>query len=109
MELYDQIRRVSFLFFFTVGLAHFILGLMYANGYFAPVSGLINRVLFIPFVIAALAYGLSNLKYNLLEYGKSSKTLDYAFLIFGALIFLILISIEFFIADSQCPLSPTCL
>lgn len=109
MELFDQIRRVSFVFFVAVGLAHFISGLMYVNNYSIPLSGLVNRVLFIPFVVAGLAYGLANLKYNLLEYGKDSKFLNYAFLIFGILIFLILISIEFFVADSSCPLSPSCL
>ncbi len=106
MEVFDQIRRISFVFFIIVGLAHFVSGLMFVNGYGVPGSGLVNRVLFIPFIIATLSYGLSNLKYNLSEYGKNSKTLDYAFIIFGVLIFLILISIEFFVPDSPCPLSP---
>ena len=73
MEVFDQIRRISFVFFIIVGLAHFVSGLMFVNGYGVPGSGLVNRVLFIPFIIATLSYGLSNLKYNLSEYGKKFK------------------------------------
>lgn len=106
MELYDQIRKISFAFFIIVGLVHFLAGFFFINGYFAPESGLVNRVLFIPFVIATLTYGLSNFKYLLLEYGKDSKTWNYVFIGFGVAIFLILLSIELLVVDSPSPLTP---
>lgn len=104
MELFDQIRKISFIFFIIVGLVHFLAGFFFVNGYFAPESGLLNRVLFIPFVLATLTYGLSNFKYHLLEYGKDSKTWNYIFIGFGAAIFLILLSIELLVVDSPTPL-----
>lgn len=104
MELADQIRKISFVFFIIVGLVHFLAGLFFVNGYLSPASGLVNRVSFIPFVLAAMAYGLANLKCHLLEYGKDSKAWNWAFLSLGVLVFLILVSIEFFVGDSACPL-----
>lgn len=106
MELFDQIRKISFAFFIIVGLLHFLAGFFFVNGYLAPESGLVNRILFIPFVIAALAYGLSNFKYYLLEYGKDSKTWNYVFIGFGVVVFFILLAIELLVIDSTCPLSP---
>lgn len=105
MELYDHIRRISFVFFVIVGLAHFISGLLYINGHFAPGSALVNRVLFIPFVLVTLTYAWSNLKYHLLSYGKDSKAVTYGTISLGIALFLALISIEFFVADAPCPLS----
>lgn len=106
MELLDQIRKISFVFFLILGLAHFLAGLMYINGYYVPVSGIINRVLFIPFVLAALTYGLSNLKYRMLELGKDSKVWNYTFIALGIVVFLALLAIELFIIDSPAPLTP---
>lgn len=106
MELFDQIRRISFVFFIIVGISHFLAGFMFINGYAVPVSGLMNRVLFIPFVLATVSYALSNLKYHMLEYGKNSKTLDYTFLTIGILVFLLLLSIELLVVDSPHPLTP---
>ncbi|MEK7523808.1 MAG: hypothetical protein AAB588_02135 [Patescibacteria group bacterium] len=107
MSLYDQIRRISFVFFIVTGLAHFVSGFLFMNGYFAPTSGLVNRVLFIPFVLAMLTYALSNLKFHLVEYGKDSKTWTIAFISLGGIIFLVLLGIELLVVDSACPLSPT--
>lgn len=106
MELYDQIRKISFVFFVIVGLAHFLAGLLFVNSYFVPESGLVNRVLFIPFVLATLTYGLSNFKFHLLEYGKDSKTWNYVFIGFGVTVFLILLAIELLVVDSPTPLLP---
>lgn len=100
METFDEIRKISFIFFIAVGLIHFFAGFSFINGYALPLSGVVNRVSFIPFVIVSLSYALSNAKYNLLQYGKTSKAWDYAFLGFSIAVFLILIGIEFFIADS---------
>ena len=106
MDLIDHIRKISFGFFAITGLVHFIAGLMYVNGYFAPESGLINRVSFIPFVIATVTYGLATAKHHLLEYGKDSKKWDWTFITLGGLVFLILLSIELLVIDSKNPLFP---
>ena len=106
MELFDQIRKMSFIFFIILGLAHFGAGLIYVNGYFIPTSGLINRVLFIPFVLATLTYGMSNIKYHLLEYGKDSKVLNYTFITIGIAVFVALLVIELLVVDSPRPLTP---
>ena len=107
MELYDQIRKISFVFFAVIGLAHFLAGLLFVNGYFTPTSGLVNRVLFIPFVVGTLTYALSNFKYHLLEYGKDSKIWNTAFITLGIIVFATLLAIELLVADSAHPLSPT--
>ena len=105
MELYDQIRKTSFVFFFLFGIVHFLAGLVFVNGYFPLQSGLINRILFIPFVVATLAYAYANLKHHLLELGKSPKWLDISLLSLGILIFVGLLALEFLVKDSPCPLS----
>lgn len=104
MELYDHIRKISFVFFLTVGLAHFISGLLFVNGYFAPGSGLVNRILFIPFVLATLTYGISNVKYRLAQYGKDSVWITYASFGLGLVIFIALIALELLVRDSLTPL-----
>ena len=104
MELYDQIRKISFIFFLAVGLAHFLAGLLYVNGYYSPASGIINRVLFIPFVVATLTYAFANLKHHLLEYGKNGKVWDYTFITIGVIIFAALLAIELLVPDSKTPL-----
>lgn len=106
MELYDHIRKISFGFFVGLGLTHFLAGFFYINDYFPKEAGLVNRILFIPFVLATLTFALSNLRYRLLEYGKTSKTWEYAFLGFGVAVFLGLLVIELLVADSPHPLKP---
>lgn len=106
MELYDQIRRIAFIFFVATGLAHFLSGLFYVNGYAAPESGLVNRVLFIPFVLSTITYALSNIKCVLMESGKDSKVLNYTFISLAAAAFIILLAIELLVLDSKTPLIP---
>jgi len=105
MELYDQLRKISFVFFVGTGLVHFIAGLFYINGYGLPMSGFVNRISFIPFVLATLMYGLSNLKYSLAKAGKDVKWHNYAFIAAGIVVFLGLLAIELFVVDSGTPLA----
>ena len=106
MELYDQIRKIAFVFFVATGLAHFLSGLFFVNGYYAPSSGLVNRVLFIPFVLSTITYALSNIKCALMESGKDSKTLNYTFISLASAAFVILLAIELLAVDSPAPLIP---
>lgn len=107
MELYDQIRKISFIFFAIIGLAHFLAGFFYINGYLLPQSGLANRVLFIPFVLAGMTYVLSNIKFYLAQYNKDSKASSIAVIALGSVVFLGLLAIEIFVLDSTTPLSPS--
>lgn len=107
MELFDQIRKVSFIFFLAIGLAHFLAGLAYINGYFLPTSGLVNRILFIPFVLCALSYAFSTFKYHLMEYGKDAKWISYALIGVGVAVFLALLAVELLVPDSKNPLIPS--
>lgn len=107
MTLYDQIRKISLIFFFIIGLAHFLAGLFFINGYFAPQSGLVNRVLFIPFVLSAMCYAFSNIKYHLLENNKDAKWISYVMIGTGLAVFIGLLVIELLVVDSKIPLTPT--
>ena len=104
MELIDQLRKVSFFFFVSLGIGHFIAGLLYINGYAVTTSGLVNRILFIPFSVAAFTYGVANLKYRLLEYGKNPSWLTIAAASIGIVAFIGLLLVELFVPDSSTPL-----
>lgn len=104
MELIDQLRKVSFLFFVSLGIGHFIAGLLYVNGYAPNTSGLVNRILFIPFAIAAFTYGVANLKYRLLEFGKNPSWFTIASVSIGIVGFIGLLLVELFVPDSPTPL-----
>lgn len=106
MELYNHIRKISFSFFVTIGMVHFLAGLLYANGYLSPTSGLVNRILYLPLVLVTLTYALSNFKYYNLHYGANSKVWEYVLLILSILIIAGLLAIEFLAADSTTPLTP---
>ncbi len=104
MELTNHLRKISFVFFVGTGLAHFLGGLLHVNGYGVPFTGFANRILFIPFVLATLMFGLSTLKYNLLQAGKEKTWHNYVFIGIGAVVFLGLLAIELFAIDSATPL-----
>lgn len=106
MELFDQIRKISFFFFLSIGLIHFLAGLFFVNGYLIPESGIVNRVLFIPFVVATLAYCMANIRYAFAEYGKQHAWLTYGLIGIGLLIFLVFLGVELFTMDSPTPLLP---
>lgn len=106
MELYDHIRKISFAFFAVFGMSHFIAGLLFVNGYAPETTSLINRILFIPFVLAAVTYLLGTIRFQLFEYGKTDKGWDYGFLSLGVAVFLVLLAVELLVQDSACPLSP---
>lgn len=109
MELFDHIRKISFVFFGILALAHFLSGLFYINGYLIPESGLVNRILFIPFVVSLMTYGFSNFKYHFLKEGQTSKRIDYALIGIGLFVFLGLLAVELLFPDSRCPLSRLCI
>lgn len=106
MELFDHLRKTSFGFFVLLGLVHFIAGLMVVNGYYEKTSLLVHKVLYIPFVLTALTYGLSNAKCTLLAAGKSSKSWDYSFLALGGIVFVALLAIELLFPDAPPLTSP---
>ncbi|PJC37089.1 hypothetical protein CO046_02235 [Candidatus Peregrinibacteria bacterium CG_4_9_14_0_2_um_filter_53_11] len=107
MELYDQIRKIAFVFFVVLGLGHFLAGLFFVNGYSPELSLTTNRVLFIPFVISAYTFGFAHLKYRLIEYGANPHWLTPAAISLGTVIFLTLLIVEIFIPDGAHPLLST--
>lgn len=99
MELYDYIRKISFIFFVILGLAHFVAGLLYVNGYATQITLTVNRALFIPFVLTGLAYVFSGIKCKF-----NAKWLTFLFIGIAVAVFLGLIAIEIFVPDLKTPL-----
>lgn len=104
MELYDNIRKISFWFFVGLGIVHFWAGLMFVSNYGVPLSGLINRVTFIPFFVAAYTYFFSQLKHFLIENGIDKRWLTNLLLALGVALFVIAVGVEFFAVDDPTPL-----
>lgn len=104
MELYDNIRKISFWFFTAVGLVHFITGMMYIQQYFVPTTGVINRVTFIPFFVAAYTFFYAHFKCFLMENGNDRRWISNLLLSIGVCLFVVIIGIEFFATDDLTPL-----
>ena len=104
MELYDNIRKIAFWFFAIIGLVHFMAGLLYVHHLMTPTSGLINRVTFIPFFIAAYTYFFAQLKCFLIEHGNDKSWITNLLVTLGIALFVSLIGIEFFAVDDPTPL-----
>jgi len=102
MSLYEQIRKISLIFFVVIGLSHFITGLLFVNGYYREITGVTNRVLFIPFVLALFSYLYSGVKS---EENNNSK-LAILILIVGLLVIIGTVALEIFLPDAQNPLRP---
>ncbi len=104
MELYDNIRKISFWFFVVIGLTHFLAGLFFVNNYFSPYSGIVNRVTYIPFYVAAYTLFYAQLKHYLLENGVDRRWLSGLLLGIGCATFIVLMGVELFMPDSPTPL-----
>ncbi len=104
MELYDNIRKISFWFFALVGLTHFLAGLLYVNGYYSPYSGIVNRVTYIPFYVAAYTFFYAQLKHYLIENGIDRRWLSGLLLGIGCVAFIVLLTVELLAPDSSTPL-----
>jgi hypothetical protein len=99
MKTAENIKKVALIFFLVLGLAHILSGLMFSNGYLTSVTLIVNRVLDIPFAMAALIYGLSAIYSGFGE--KGNKPVNVIFIIFSVLVFLLLIYINFLIPDKK--------
>lgn len=97
MKTADNIKKVALIFFLILGLAHIISGLMFSNNYGMPASLIINRILDIPFAMAALIYGLSSIYTEMNE--KSHKLANIAFIAISLLIFVLLLYINLLVPD----------
>lgn len=60
-DILQTLRQISLIFFFIIGGAHLLSGLLVSQNLLLPVSNLINKVLDIPFAVIAVVYGLSNI------------------------------------------------
>ncbi len=104
MELYDNIRKISFWFFVCIGLTHFVSGMMFVHNYLVPASGLVNRVTIIPFFVAAYSYFFAHFKCYLLENGNDKRWISNLLLSIGICIFVVMLGVEFLAPDDLTPL-----
>lgn len=103
-ETLDHIRKIAFGFFAALGLAHFVAGFLYVNNYGPGATFLINRVLFIPFFVAAYTYALTQTLYTLTGYGKYKQWHLYVGIGIGAVLFIALLATQVLAADRLTPL-----
>lgn len=96
MKTLENIKKVALIFFIIIGITHIVSGLMVSNRYFMPISLIINRILDIPFVLAALIYGFSGI---LINHYEQKKWLGRIFIGVTLFIFTILVYINFLLPD----------
>lgn len=106
MELADHIRKISFIFFIILGLAHFVAGFCFASGYAVNISLIVNRALFIPFIVSTLTYFSANTVWHKLQEGKSARTLTYVLTAICIMVLIGLIALEVFVPDASHILIP---
>jgi len=58
-DVLKTLRQISLIFFFIIGSAHLLSGLMISQNMFLPLTNIVNRVLDIPFAIIGTVFGLS--------------------------------------------------
>jgi len=91
----------------VLGLAHFVAGMLYVQGYYLPGSGLANRVLFIPLLLSLFSYLYAGAKYNQMKDREGSGaggTAATLYMIVGIVVILGMIALEFLLPDAQTPL-----
>jgi D-alanyl-lipoteichoic acid acyltransferase DltB (MBOAT superfamily) len=97
MKTADNIKKVALIFFLVLGLGHIISGLMFSNNFFLPASLITNRVLDIPFAMAALIYGLSSIYTEMGE--KKHTAINIIFILISLLVFGLLLYINLLVPD----------
>jgi len=97
MKTTENLKKVALILFIILGLGHIVTGLMTANGYFMPLSFIINHILDIPFAMMALIYGLASIRTGFKE--GEHKIANILFIVLALLIFAGLIYINVFIPD----------
>lgn len=104
MELFENIRKISFWFFVTMGLIHFLTGLLYVNNYFTVQAGIINRVTFIPFFVATYTYFYAQLKCHIIQQGRDRRWISGVLIAIGMAIFIVMLGVEIGLVDDPTPL-----
>jgi hypothetical protein len=97
MKIAENIKKVALIFFIVLGLSHILTGLMLADSYLMPTSLIVNRILDIPFIMAALLYALASIYGSISE--KQHKTATITFAAISVLVFVVLLYINLFIPD----------
>lgn len=96
-----NLHSVSLIFFFILGLLHFISGMLFNNGYLQNVTYLINNSVDIPFALSATIYLLSSIKFFLLNKNFKSNILDKVLIIIFIFVFISLIYFNLFTPDKK--------
>lgn len=97
MNSIENIKKIALVLFIVLGISHILSGLMLSNGYFLPVSFILNRSLDIPFAMTAVIYAAASI-YEKIE-GKSKNTIGIGILGISLIIFILLIYINLFTPD----------
>jgi len=95
MPTIENIKKVSFIFFATLGVMHILAGLMTVNNFSPEFSTAVNRILDIPFLAAALIYGISGILLRL----PKNRNVTIAFALFGVLLLLVSLYINLAFPD----------
>ena len=95
----QNINRVSFLFFATLGLIHVLSMLMLANNYAPALAETLYKTLDLPFLLATLIYGGSALHIGLNKIGLRSKGLTFILVALLGIAFVLALYLNFFFQD----------
>lgn len=79
MKNIENIKKVSLVFFITLGTAHILAFLLLSNGISIKLTQITTKIFFVPFLATALIYGLSSLRLMILPEDRPHKILDYSF------------------------------
>ncbi len=97
MSTAKNLQIVSLYFFLATGLAHFISGLMYVNDFYSTTALMMNKVSDLPFFVSTLLYFGASMKIAL-DPDNRTKLHKYFFTI-GALLFIAVLIVNFFLPD----------
>ncbi|MDX9970878.1 MAG: hypothetical protein RBS56_03135 [Candidatus Gracilibacteria bacterium] len=91
MKNIENIKKVSLIFFITLGFAHILAFLLLSNGIEIKLTQIITKILLVPFITTALIYGLSSLRLLILPEDRPRRSLDYSLAAFTGIITLVTI------------------
>lgn len=95
MNTLKNVQKISLVFFIILGLSHIVSGLMAANNYYPGIMNTTNKILDIPFAVAAILYGASTFKLSFQDH----KLLNAIMIIGIILVLAALVYINFFVPD----------
>ena len=99
MNIIQNIKRISLIFFIITGTLHLGSSIFIANQFYFKEAFIINKTLDIPFVLTGLLYAFSSLRLQFADPEKEHKALDIFLLSLILIILAALISINLLLPD----------